>query len=224
MKEIREILFELQDEPYKAFQCRLMPTVDPEKVIGVRSPKLRKLSKELWKEGRAEEFMKNLPHEYYDENNLHACFIEKIRDFDSCVRELDRFLPFVDNWATCDMMNPKVLKKNPQKLLLKVEDWLKSQHTYTVRFGIGVLMRHFLDTEFEMQYAERVAEIKSDEYYVKMMVAWYFATALSKQYDLILPFIEERRLDPWTHNKAIQKAIESYRITPLQKEQLRKLK
>lgn len=217
-------MFALKDESYKAFQCKLMPTVDTEKVIGIRMPDLRKLSKELWKDGRAGEFMKNLPHEYYEENNLHASFIEKINDFDNCVEELESFLPFVDNWATCDMMNPKVLKKEPEKLLIKVKEWLKSEHTYTVRFGIGVLMRHFLDEGFKKEYPQMVAKIKSDEYYIKMMVAWYFATALSKQYDAILPFIKERCLDPWTHRKAVQKAVESYRITPEQKEQLRKLR
>lgn len=224
MSDIRDKLFALQDEEYKAFQCKLMPTVDPKKVIGVRTPQLRKLSKELCKEGRAEEFMKALPHEYYDENNLHASFIEKITDFERCVEALDRFLPFVDNWATTDMMNPKVLKKEPEKLLLKAYEWLESKDTYTVRYGIGVLMRHFLDERFKREYPERIAKIRSDEYYIKMMVAWYFATALSKQYDAILPFIKERRLDSWTHRKAIQKAIESYRITPEQKEQLRKLR
>jgi 3-methyladenine DNA glycosylase AlkD len=220
MNEIREKLFSLQDEKYKVFQCKLMPTVNPEKVIGVRTPHLRKLSKELYKEGKAEEFMKNLPHDYYEEDNLHATFIEKIKDFDECVNELDRFLPFVDNWATCDMMNPKALKKNPEKLREKAFEWMKSKDTYTVRYGIGVFMRHFLKEDFEVEYAEKIAEIRSEEYYINMMVAWYFATALAFQYEAILPFFEEQKLPTWTHRKAIQKAKESYRITAEQKSYL----
>lgn len=224
MSDIRDKLFALQDERYKAFQCALMPTVDPDKVIGVRTPQLRKLSKELWKEGRAEEFMKALPHSFYEEDNLHAAFIEKINDFDCCIAELERFLPFVDNWATTDMMNPRVLKAEPEKLLLKANEWLKSDSTYTVRFGIGIFMRHFLTDRFSAEYPQRIAEIRSDEYYVKMMVAWYFAEALSKQYEAVLPFIKEKRLDGWTHRKAIQKAIESRKISPAQKEQLKGLR
>lgn len=222
MNEIREKLFSLKDEGYKKFQCALMPTVNPNKVIGVRTPELRKLSARLWKEGRAEEFMKNLPHIYYEEDNLHATFIEKITDFDKCIEELDRFLPFVDNWATCDMMNPKVLKNEPEKLLSKVYEWIESENTYTVRYGIGVLMRHFLGDKFSSEYPVKVSEIISNEYYVKMMIAWYFAEGLSKQYDAIVPFIKERRLDLWVHRKAIQKAIESRKISPSQKEELKK--
>lgn len=224
MKFITDELLSLKDEKYKVFQCALMPTVNPDKVIGVRTPELRKLSKKLWKENRAEEFMKNLPHTYYEEDNLHATFIERIDDFDCCVAELDRFLPFVDNWATCDMMNPGVLKNEPEKLLLKAFEWIESKDTYTVRYGIGVLMRHFLGDSFKIQYAEKISEIRSDEYYIRMMVAWYFAEALSKHYDVILPFIKEKRLDDWTHRKAIQKAIESRKISPARKEELRSLR
>lgn len=224
MTDIREKLLSLKDEEYKLFQCKLMPTVDPDRVIGVRSPEIRKLSKELWRMENAKDFMHCLPHFYYDENNLHACFIEKIKDFDECISELDRFLPFVDNWATCDMMNPKVLKNNPQKLSKKAFEWMKSEHTYTVRYGIGVLMRHFLDDNFDLKYLQKVAEIRSDEYYINMMIAWYFATALAKQYEAVLPFLKLRKLDTWTHNKAVQKAIESYRITDEQKVYLRTLK
>ena len=224
MNEIREKLFSLQDEKYKQFQCKLMPTVNPEKVIGVRTPELRKLSKELFEEGKAEAFMQNLPHDYYEEDNLHATFIEKIKDSDECINELDRFLPFVDNWATCDMMNPKALKKNPEKLVEKAYEWMRSEHTYVVRFGIGVLMRHFLKEDFKREYAEKIAEIRSDEYYINMMVAWYFATALAFQYEAILPFFEEKKLPLWTHRKAIQKANESYRITAEQKLYLKNLK
>lgn len=221
-KTISDELFSLKDEGYKKFQCALMPTVNPEKVIGVRTPDLRKLSEKLWKEGRAEELMKNLPHTYYEEDNLHAAFIEKITDFDRCIEELDRFLPFVDNWATCDMMNPKVLKNYRERLLSKAYEWMEKEDTYTVRYGIGVLMRHFLGDNFSLEYAERVASVKNDEYYVRMMVAWYFAEALSRQYDLILPFIKERRLSLWVHRKAIQKAVESRKISTSQKEELKK--
>ena len=221
-KTISDELFSLKDEGYKKFQCALMPTVNPEKVIGVRTPDLRKLSERLWKEGRAEELMKNLPHTYYEEDNLHATFIEKITDFDRCIEELDRFLPFVDNWATCDMMNPKVLKNYRERLLSKAYEWMEKEDTYTVRYGIGVLMRHFLGDNFSLEYAERVASVKNDEYYVRMMVAWYFAEALSRQYDLILPFIKERRLSLWVHRKAIQKAVESRKISTSQKEELKK--
>ena len=221
-KTISDELFSLKDEGYKKFQCALMPTVNPEKVIGVRTPDLRKLSERLWKEGRAEEFMKTLPHTYYEEDNLHAAFIEKITDFDRCIEELDRFLPFVDNWATCDMMNPKVLKNYRERLLSKAYEWMEKEDTYTVRYGIGVLMRHFLGDNFSLEYAERVASVKNDEYYVRMMVAWYFAEALSRQYDLILPFIKERRLSLWVHRKAIQKAVESRKISTSQKEELKK--
>ena len=220
-KTITDELFSLKDEGYKRFQCALMPTVNPDKVIGVRTPELRKLSKRLWNEKRAEEFMKTLPHAYYEEDNLHATFIERITDFDICIAELDKFLPFVDNWATTDMMNPKVLKSEPQKLLKKAYEWIESKNTYTVRYGIGVLMRHFLGEKFDIQYAEKVAEIRSDEYYINMMASWYFAEALSKQYDAILPFIKERRLDCRVHRKAIQKAVESRKITPAKKEELK---
>ena len=221
-KTISDELFSLKDEGYKKFQCALMPTVNPEKVIGVRTPELRKLSERLWKEDRAEELMKNLPHTYYEEDNLHAAFIEKITDFDRCIEELDRFLPFVDNWATCDMMNPKALKNDRERLLSKAYEWMEKEDAYTVRYGIGVLMRHFLGDNFSLEYAERVASVKNDEYYVRMMVAWYFAEALSRQYDLILPFIKERRLSLWVHRKAIQKAVESRKISTSQKEELKK--
>lgn len=224
MNEIRERLFLLKDEKYKNFQCKLMPTVNPEKVIGVRTPDLRKLSKELYEEGKAGEFIKKLPHKYYEEDNLHATFIERITDFDECINELDRFLPLVDNWATCDMMNPKVLKNNHEKLIEKACEWMKSEDTYTVRYGIGVFMRHFLKEDFKVEYAEKIAEIRSEEYYVNMMVAWYFATALAFQSEAILPFFEKQKLPLWTHRKAIQKANESYRITDELKLYLKNLK
>ncbi len=224
MTEFAKMLFLFKDEKYKDFQCSLMPTVDKTRVIGVRTPELRKLATKLKKEADVTEFLKQLPHEYYEEDNLHACFIEKINDFNECISALDSFLPFVDNWATCDMMNPKVLKKEPEKLLETIDLWLESEYTYKVRFAIGLLMRHYLDENFRLCYPLKVAEIKSDEYYINMMRAWYFATALSKQYDSVLPFIEEKKLDNWTHNKAIQKATESFRITAEQKAHLKTLK
>lgn len=221
---IRERLFELQDEKYRDFQQGLIPTVERKEFIGIRTPALRKLAKELYKAGDLDEFFNDLPHKYFDENQLHAFAISEIKDFDECMKALEEFLPFVDNWATCDQMSPKVFKKNKKELFLHIKKWLGSDHTYTVRFGIGMLMQHFLDEDFDLSYPEMVAEIRSDEYYINMMIAWYFATALAKQYESILPFIEEKRLSPWTHNKAIQKSVESYRITDEQKTYLRRLK
>jgi len=221
---IREKLFELQDTKYRDFQQGLIPSVEQKEFIGIRTPALRKLAKELYKAGELEEFFSDLPHRYFDENQLHAFAISEIKDFDVCMKALEDFLPFVDNWATCDQMSPKVFKKNKKELFLHIKKWLGSDHTYTVRFAIGMLMQHFLDDDFDMSYPEMVAKIRSDEYYINMMIAWYFATALAKQYDSILPFIEEKRLSVWTHNKAIQKSVESYRITDEQKTYLRRLK
>lgn len=168
--------------------------------------------------------MNALPHTYYEENNLHGFFIEKIKDFNKAIEALEKFLPYVDNWATCDMMRPKVFKKNTKPLFEKCMEWLNAEDTYTVRFGIGMLMSYFLDDEFRVDILNSVAEIRSDEYYINMMIAWFFATALAKQYDATLPFIENNRLDMWVHNKTIQKAVESYRITPEQKAYLKTLK
>ncbi len=221
---IRERLFKLQDLKYRDFQRRLIPTVDPETVIGVRTPALRALAKELADTPQAEAFLARLPHEYYDENNLHGFLIERIRDFDACAAAVDAFLPCVDNWATCDLMSPKVFKKHPLALLERINIWLASPRTYTVRFGIGMLMSFYLDDKFKPEYLALVAGVRSSEYYVNMMIAWYFATALAKQYEAALPYIKQRRLDKWTHNKAIQKAAESYRITGEQKAYLRGLK
>lgn len=221
---IREQLFALQDTEYRNFHAKLMPTVNPDRIIGVRTPELRKLAKKLWKQGETDTFMQELPHHYYEENNLHGFFIEQIKDYDACIDALNAFLPHVDNWATCDMMSPKVLGKNKGRLLAQIKTWLDSEHTYMIRFAIGMLMRHFLDEDFEEIYLDMVADIESGEYYVNMMRAWYFATALAKQYAAVLPLIENRRLDVWTHNKAIQKAVESNRITPEQKNCLRSLK
>lgn len=214
-------LFELQDLEYRDFHAKLMPTVDKEKVIGVRTPALRKFAREFGKSEEAGEFMKVLPHDYYEENNLHGFLIEGIKDYEQCICALDAFLPYVDNWATCDMMAPKVFKKHLPELEHKIDEWMASEHVYTVRYGIGMLMRFYLDEGFRVEYLAKAAAVESEEYYVKMMIAWYFATALAKQYEAALPFIEERRLEKWTHNKAIQKAVESNRITAEQKKYLR---
>lgn len=224
MVDIEKELFELQDIEYREFQCSLMPTVSKDKVIGVRIPYLRKMAKDLHKSPVAEDFMNKLPHKYYEEYNLHGFLIEKINDFDATVKRLDEFLPYVDNWATCDSVSLKVLGKYPERLKSKIYEWLSSGHTYTVRYAIKMLMTHFLDEDFDCRYIDTVCEIKSEEYYIRMMQAWYFATALAKQYDAAIVYIEDSRLDTWVHNKAIQKAIESYRITPEQKVYLRTLK
>ena len=223
-EEIRQSLFELQDIKYRDFQAKLIPGKDTETMIGVRTPELRKLAKQMLKREDIGEFLRDLPHRYFDEDQLHAFIVSGIKEYGKCMEELMRFLPFVDNWATCDQMSPGVFKKHRQQLLAEIREWLGSEHTYTVRFGIGMLMQHFLDEDFDPAYPELVAGVHSEEYYVNMMIAWYFATALAKQYDAVLPFIEGRRLDPWTHNKTIRKAVESYRISDEQKEYLRSLK
>jgi 3-methyladenine DNA glycosylase AlkD len=225
IKSIQDKVFALRDESYKEFNSKLIPTVDPKTVIGVRTPALRALAKEISADKEnTDVFLENLPHKYFEENQLHAFIISGIKDYDECIEQLARFLPFVDNWATCDQMSPKVFRKHRPELLEHIRCWLQSDKTYTVRFGIGMLMEHFLDEDFDPSYPEMVAELRSDEYYINMMIAWYFATALAKQYESILPFIEEKRLSPWTHNKAIQKSVESYRITDEQKTYLRRLK
>lgn len=217
-------LFELQDLKYRDFHAKLMPTVNKEKIIGVRTPALRVFAKKYGKTDEAKEYLQILPHQYYEENNLHGLLIEQIKDYDTCLEELERFLPYIDNWATCDMLAVKVVKKHLDTFIDEIYQWMESDYTYTIRFGISMLMRYYLEDTFQMEYPDKVAQIRSEEYYVNMMCAWYFATALAKQYDKILPFIEKQKLDVWTHNKTIQKAIESYRITPEQKEYLRGLK
>lgn len=222
--EIQTELFRRQDVGYRAFQAKLLPTLEAQTIIGVRTPLLRAFAKELVRESDCSEFFQALPHRYFDENQLHAFCISEIKDFDTCLSELNRFLPFVDNWATCDQMSPKVFKRNKARLLEQIRRWLLSDKTYTVRFAVGMLMQHFLDEDFSAEYPQMVSRIRSEEYYVNMMVAWYFATALAKQYDAVLPFLEERRLEPWTHNKTIQKALESARPDDGQKQYLRSLK
>lgn len=223
MTEIQAHLFAIQDEGYRAFQCRLMPTVDAKTVIGVRTPQLRKYAKTIANSSVAKTFLQALPHRYYEENNLHAFLIEEIKEFDTCVEALNTFLPYVDNWATCDSMNPKILGKHKAELLAVIENWLSSPDTYTVRFGIKLLMTWFLDADFLPEYLQKVASVNSEEYYVKMMISWYFATALAKQYEVTLPYLEEHRLSPWIHTKTIQKATESYRLTKEQKLYLKTL-
>ncbi|MBP3594833.1 MAG: DNA alkylation repair protein [Lachnospiraceae bacterium] len=224
MQSITEQLFALQDIDYKQFHSKLMPTINPDVIIGVRTPELRKFAKQLAKSTDVELFLQELPHRYYEENNLHGFLIESIKEFDACIAALNQFLPYVDNWATCDMMSPKVMKTDLPELYEWVKVWIASGETYTVRFGVNMLMKYYLDETFLPEYPALVASIQSEEYYVKMVVAWYFATALAKQYDAVLPYIEEHRLDAWTHNKTIQKAVESYRILPEQKVFLKSLK
>ena len=221
---VRSRLFEMQDLKYRDFSAKLTPTVDPQRVIGVRTPDLRKYAAELSKTEDAAAFMATLPHFYQEENNLHGFLIERIADYDACIAALDTFLPYVDNWATCDSMSPKCLKKQLPRLTGEVRRWMASEQTYTVRFGIETLMRFYLDEAFDPVYLDWVADLRSEEYYVNMMIAWYFATALAKQWDAALSFIENRRLEKWTHNKAIQKALESDRIPGERKAYLRTLK
>ena len=224
IEEIRKRLFKLQDKKYSDFQCRLIPTLESTTIIGVRTPELRRYAKELVKQKDIQNFLSFLPHQYFEENQLHAFIISEIKDNKQCLEELNRFLPFVDNWATCDQLSPKVFKKNRSELIDQIKQWVCSDKTYMVRFGIGMLLEHFLDDDFDSIYLEMVSKISSTEYYIRMMIAWYFATALAKQYTKALPYIEEQRLDIWTHNKTIQKAVESRRITLEQKEYLRRLK
>ena len=227
IEEIKDYLLKNQDLQYKQFHSSLMPTINSEVVIGIKVPILRNYTKELLKKYATQSFIpffKDLPHQYYEENNIHAFLIEKINNYDECLFQLEQFLPYIDNWATCDMLNPKVFSKNKDKLLKKINEWIKTSHTYTIRFGIGMLMRYFLDKDFNSSHLELVYSIKSEEYYVNMMKAWFFATALTKQYDATLPIIQNKKLDIWTHNKAIQKAIESFRVPAEHKQYLKTLK
>ena len=222
--DIRKELKKFQDKGYREMQVTIIPTVDADSIIGVRTPALRQLAKEFSKREDIIEFLSDLPHKFFEENQLHAFILSGMKDAERCIRLVDEFLPYVDNWATCDQMSPKIFKKHKQLLLEYVDKWIKSDHTYVKRFAIGMLMEHFLDEDFKTSYLTKVSKIRSEEYYVNMMIAWYFATALAKQYEDTLPFIEKQKLDKWTHNKSIQKAVESYRITPEQKEYLKTLK
>lgn len=227
INKIKNDLLLMQDKTYKDFHSKLMPTINPDSIIGIRVPVLRDYAKKLFKENSIETlnpFLKNLPHEFYEENNIHAFIIEKINNFDECIFYLENFLPYIDNWATCDMLNPKIFKNNCEKLLEKIYQWINSDSVYTVRFAIGMLMRYFLDEKFETKYLDLVASINSEEYYINMMRAWFFATALAKQYEQTFPYIKNYSLDKWTHNKSIQKAKESFRISKEQKEELKKFR
>lgn len=224
MEKILDELLILKNENYKKFQSSLIPTQDKDLVLGIKTPALRAYAKKISGTETAKTFMNELPHKYFEENQLHAFLISNIKDFDKCIDELNKFLPFVDNWATCDQMTPKILKKQPDILINIIKTWLKSSHTYTIRFGIKQLMDHYLDSEFKEEYLELVCSVDSDQYYVKMMAAWYFATALAKQYDSTIPYLENKRLPEWTHKKAIQKAVESFRVTDEHKIYLKTLR
>lgn len=224
MKEVQEQLFALQDLKYRDFHSKLMPNISKENVIGIRVPVLRKFAKNFAKDPQLQDFLQELPHQYYEENNLHMLLITQIKDYETCLREVNRFLPYIDNWATCDLLAVKTVKNHLDLYINEVYRWIESDQPYTIRFGVNMLMKYYLEDNFKIEYPEKVAAIRSEEYYVNMVRAWYFATALAKQYEQILPFLEERRMDLWTHNKTIQKAIESYRITSEQKEYLRTLR
>ena len=224
MREITEALFALRDEKYRAFHATLMPGVAWERVIGVRMPALRRYAAALAKTPQAALFLRELPHTYYEENNLHALLLMREKSFEALMPWLERFLPRIDNWATCDLMRPKVFQKHLPELLEQIKKWIASDHIYTIRFGIEMLMTFYLDDQFQLEYLEWVTNVRSEEYYVNMMIAWYFATALVKQYEAALPYIQQYRLEPWTHNKTIQKAIESYRVTDEIKGHLKSLK
>lgn len=224
-EEIRNRLFELKDEKYKEFTLKLIPGLEPDNVIGVRTPQVAKIAKEIIKSGYYSSFLDDCPHKYYEEMGIHVAIINSMKDYDSVIKEIDRFIPYVDNWATCDGIKPKkAFSKNCDRLIIDAKRWIKLEHIYTKRFGIEMIMNFFLDDNFKREYNDLVASIRSDEYYINMMIAWYFATALAKQYNDTIPFIENRRLDEWTHKKTIQKARESYRITEEQKEYLKSLK
>lgn len=214
-----ELLFSFQDPAYRNFQIKLIPNLDPDTILGVRTPELRRIAATVDRS-----FRQQLPHRYFEENQIHAFSLENIRDFEVAVREVEVFLPFVDNWATCDQLRPKIFSGHRKELLPHILRWLKSSHAYTLRFAIEMMMCHYLDDWFDPEYLRLVSGIRHDDYYVRMMIAWYFATALAKQYDAALSYITEFRLDIWTHNKAIQKATESRRITPVQKDFLRQFK
>lgn len=224
MTDIQKRLFELKDDGNADFCAKLTPGIERQKFLGVRIPNARKLAKEIFKANEYGEFLKALPHKYYDENIIHALLINDTKSYDECVKLIDLFLPFVDNWAVCDIISPKIFKKNHTNLMSDIKRWCSSGETYTIRFGIKMLMAHFLDDDFNEEYLQLPAGIKSDKYYVNMMIAWYFATALAKQWDKTVPYIENGALDKWVHNKTIQKAKESYRITAEQKEYLKALK
>lgn len=221
---LQQQLFTMQDLKYRDFHSRLLPGIDKETIIGIRTPILRKFAMEFRKTEESRQFLKELPHQYYEENNLHMMLISAERDYEICLEQVKAFLPYIDNWATCDLPLPKCYVKHKEELIFEIEQWMASGKTYTIRYGIGVLMRLYLDGDFRPEYLEWVISVRSEEYYVNMMIAWYLATALAKQWDATIPYLEEKRLSEWVHKKTIQKAIESYRITPEQKVYLRSLR
>ena len=224
MNELQTTLFGLRDLKYRDFHSRLMPGIDKDTVIGIRTPVLRKFAKNFAGTTEAETFLQELPHQYYEENNLHMMLLAGIRDYEKCVCEVERFLPYINNWATCDCPAPKCFAKNKEELLPKIRTWMASDHTYTIRYGIEMLMNLYLEEDFKPEYPKLAAAVQSEEYYVNMMIAWYFATALAKQWDAVIPYLEQRKLSPWVHRKTIQKAVESYRITDEQKIYLKSLR
>ncbi len=224
MTDIQKRLFELQDMAYRDFHSGLIPELPKEHFIGIRVPVLKKFAKEYKKEAEAEVFLKQLPHTYYEEYMLHGLLIAEIKDYAACIQAVEAFLPYIDNWAVCDGLSPKVFKDHKQELLEKIKQWIPSEHTYICRFGMEMLMRWFLDEDFRPEYLKMPASVRSEEYYVNMMIAWFFATALAKQWDAAIPYLQNPVLEPWTHNKTIQKARESLRITPEQKEYLKTLR
>lgn len=220
-EQMQKELFALQDPKYRDFHSKLLPGVDKETIIGIRTPVLRKFAKEFSKRKEAEEFLQDLPHQYYEENNLHMMILTGIKDYDKCLEEIKKFVPYINNWATCDLPLPKCFGKHKEELLPQIREWIASDHTYTIRYGLGTLMSLYLDENFKPEYLELAASVRSEEYYVNMMMAWYFATALAKQWEATVPYIEQRKLPQWVHRKTIQKAVESYRITPEQKTYLK---
>ncbi|WP_444147140.1 DNA alkylation repair protein [Blautia stercoris] len=224
MTELQRSLFELQDLKYRDFQSKLLPKTEKEKIIGVRTPILRKFAKEFAQTKEAQKFLQELPHQYYEENNLHLMLVTQIRDYKKCLKEVTQFLPYIDNWATCDLPLPKCFEKHKAELIVDVKNWIASNDTYTIRYGIGVLLRLYLAEDFKDEYPKLVSAVISDEYYVNMMIAWYFATALAKQWEAVIGYLKDRKLTEWVHRKTIQKAIESNRITEEQKAELRGLK
>ena len=219
-----ERLIREQDEGYRAFQTKLVPNIPPETILGVRTPQLRAIAKEVFQSGERETFLRDLPHRYYEENLIHFFVLSMVKDFESCVREVEAFLPYVDCWPVSDQATPKAFRKNHEKLLPYVKKWIASEQVYTARFGIRMLMNEYLGEDFREEYPELVASKRGEDYYLKMMVAWYFATALAKRYEETLPYLEEHKLEDWVHKKAIQKALESYRVTDAHKEYLKSLR
>ena len=222
--DLKARLNEVKDGKYKEFQAKLVPNINPDSILGIRTPDMRKIAKEVFETNDYDSFLNELPHKYYEENLIHFFVISMIKDFDKCIKEVERFLPYVDCWPVSDQATPKSFRKNHDKLLSYIKKWLKSKHIYTARFGIRMLMNEYLGDDFKKEYLDLVASVKGDDYYLKMMVAWFFATALAKKYDETIPYFEDHKLSEWVHKKAIQKAIESYRVSDEHKKYLRSLK